>query len=242
MQTLTDALARAVDRVTTNVRVQRIERGVDGMWIVTGTRDGEPVVRRANAAILAVPAYEAAMLMRELAPAAAQALASIDYAPVASVATLHHRKDIAHSLSGFGLLVPKKERRKILGTLFSSSMFEDRARAGSTLLTTFVGGLRNPELFAESDAEIAGYVHAELETLIGASAKPLWTTITRWTHAIPQYNLGHRELLRAVDDAERAQHGLFLCANYRGGVSVGDCIKSAGAASDAVPRFLSGST
>jgi oxygen-dependent protoporphyrinogen oxidase len=240
MQTLTDALARAVGRVATAASVRRIEFGSDRLWTVAGTRDGETLARRARAVVLAAPAYEAAGLVRDLAPPAAQGLAAIEYAAVASVATASRRDDIAHSLAGFGFLVPKKERRRILGTLFSSSMFERRSPAGTVLLTSFVGGMRHPELPARPDAEIEALLHDELRALVGARGAPLWTVITRWTHAIPQYNLGHRERLRPVEDAERAFPGLFFCANYRGGVSVGDCIKSAHAAADGVAAFLAG--
>ena len=240
MQTVTDALAAAVGRVMTEVRVQQVERGADGMWTVTGTRGGERVVRRARTVVLAAPAYEAAKLVRELAPIATQGLAAIQYAAIASVASVYRRADIAHSLSGFGFLVPKKEQRQILGSLFSSSMFEGRAPAGAVLLTSFIGGLRNPALPAKPDTDLAEIVHGELRALVGARNAPLWADITRWTHAIPQYNLGHRERLHPVEDAERALPGLYFCANYRGGVSVGDCIKSAHAMADTVTRFLGG--
>ena len=240
MQTVTDALASAVGRVTTGARVRSIARNPDGTWTVAGIRDGEQVVRRARAVVLAAPAYEAATLVRELAPAASAGLAAIPYAAIASVASAYRRADIGHSLAGFGFLVPKKEQRRILGSLFSSSMFEHRAPAGGVLLTSFIGGLRNPELPAKSDAELAGIVHGELGALVGARGEPLWAVITRWTRAIPQYNLGHRERLRPVEDAERALPGIFFCANYRGGVSVGDCIKSAHAMADTLARFLAG--
>ena len=240
MQTLTDALARAIDHVTTNVRVQRLARADNDAWTITGVRDGEIVVRRARAVILAVPAYAAAKLMREPAPATAQALAAIDYAAVASVATLYQRPNVEHPLAGFGFLVSKKEQRKILGSLFSSSMFEGRAPPDTVLLTSFVGGVRHPELFAKSDVDVAQLVQNELQSLVGARALPMWLAITRWTHAIPQYNLGHRERLQPVEDAERVLPGLFFCANYRGGVSIGDCIKSAHATTDAATRFLGG--
>ena len=238
MQTVTDALAHAVGRVATGVRVDRIRRDADGAWTVTGVRGGEPIVRRARAVVLAAPAHAAASLVRELAPEAALGLAGISYAPIASVASAYRRADVQHSLAGFGFLVPKKEVRRILGTLFSSSMFEGRAPEGTVLLTTFIGGLRNPDLPARPDAELAAIVHDELHALVGARGEPQWTVITRWTHAIPQYNLGHRERLRPVEDAERALPGLFFCANYRGGVSVGDCIKSAHGMAEAVTRFL----
>ena len=178
--------------------------------------------------------------MRDLAPDAAQGLAAIEYAAIASVATAYRRADVEHSLAGFGFLVPKKERRGVLGSLFSSSMFEGRAPAGTVLLTTFIGGLRNPDLPGKPDDELGAIVRSELGSLVGARGEPLWTAITRWTHAIPQYNLGHRDRLRPVEDAERALPGLRFCANYRGGVSVGDCIKSAHAMAEGVAAFLAG--
>jgi protoporphyrinogen/coproporphyrinogen III oxidase len=240
MQTLTDALANSTGRIETGVHVRRIERGADGIWIAAGARGGEPVLRRARAIVLALPAHESAKLMRELWPAATRGLAAIEYAPVASVATAYRRADVRHSLAGFGFLVPKKESRRILGSLFSSSMFPGRAPQGIVLLTTFVGGMRNPGLPANSDGALGALVHEELAALVGATNPPVWIDITRWPAAIPQYNLGHAERVRPVEDAERALPGLFFCGSYRGGVSVGDCIKSAHGIAEAATRFLAG--
>ncbi len=240
MQSLTDALGASVGRIETSVTVRRIELGTDGNWTVAGARGGDPVLRRARAIVLAVPAFEAAKLLRELWPAATKGLNAIPYAAVASVATAYRRADVAHPLAGFGFLVPKKESRRILGSLFSSSMFDGRAPHGIVLLTTFVGGTRNPDLLAKPDGELGGLVHDELGALVGASAPPQWVDLTRWAHAIPQYNLGHAERVRPLADAERGRPGLFVCGSYRGGVSVGDCIRSAHATADAVTRFLVG--
>ena len=85
-----------------------------------------------------------------------KALAAIPYAPIAIVATAYRRADIAHSLAGFGFLVPQREQRKILGSLFSSSMFEGRAPADTVLLTSFVGGMRHPELPARTRRRARG--------------------------------------------------------------------------------------
>ena len=238
MQTLTDALARTIGRVETGVQVTNIERAADDTWTIAGTRHGEPFQRRARAVILAVPAFAAAPLVRGFADAAGQALDAIDYAAVASVASAYRRSDVEHSLAGFGFLVPKKEGRQILGSLFSSSMFDGRAPADTVLLTTFVGGRRNPALAAKSDTDLGAMVHAELASLVGARSEPLWTVITRWSRAIPQYDLGHLARIAPVEQAEHDLPGLFFCASYRGGVSVGDCIKSAHAMAETVARFL----
>jgi oxygen-dependent protoporphyrinogen oxidase len=240
MQSLTDALANAVGRIETGVTARRIEAGADGIWTVAGARGGQPVLRRAKAVVLAMPAHEAAKLMRELWPPATRSLAAIEYAGIASVASAYRRDNVRHSLAGFGFLVPKKESRRILGSLFSSSMFEGRAPPNIVLLTTFVGGMRNPELPARSDGMLGTLVHEELAALVGATSPPIWADITHWPSAIPQYNLGHAGRLRLLEDAERARPGLFFCGSYRGGVSVGDCIKSAHATADAATRFLVG--
>jgi oxygen-dependent protoporphyrinogen oxidase len=118
-------------------------------------------------------------------------------------ASAYRRADIAHALAGFGFLVPKKEGRRILGTLFSSSMYDGRAADGTVLLTTFIGGLRQPDLPGEPDAVLLPLLHSELAALVGARGQPQWAAVTRWTHAIPQYNLGHRDRLRPIEAAER---------------------------------------
>jgi oxygen-dependent protoporphyrinogen oxidase len=238
MQTLTDALAAAVGPVQTGVTVARVASAADGAFRVEGTQQGAAFVRTARAVVLAAPAYAAAGLVREVAPLAVPFLEAIDYAPIAIAASCYRRSDVAHPLAGFGFLVPKKEQRRVLGSLFSSSMFEGRAPEGSVLLTTFVGGKRQPELAARSDSEIAAIVHEELAALVGAAAPPQWTEITRWRQAIPQYTLGHLAKVAGLEAAERSSPGLFLRGSYRDGVSVGDRIKAAQANAAAALQHL----
>jgi oxygen-dependent protoporphyrinogen oxidase len=233
MQMLPDALARALRGLETGVRVLRLARLDDGTFQVEGERREV----RAHAVVLAVPADAAAGLVRPIAPAAAQALDAIPYAPVAVVASAYRRADVKHALDGFGFLCPRREGRPILGTLFSSSMFDGRAPAGTVLLTTFVGGSRNPELARSSPEAIAETAGRELAALLGA-ATPQWREVIQWPRAIPQYTLGHTGRIAALEEAEAAVPGLFFRANYRGGVSVGDCIKSACAAAADVASFL----
>jgi oxygen-dependent protoporphyrinogen oxidase len=113
-------------------------------------------------------------------------------------------------------------------------MFEGRAPADTVLLTSFVGGMRQPELAAKADDELSAIVYGELQALVGVREPPLWTAVTRWTRAIPQYNLGHLGHIRVVEEAEQALPGLSFCANYRDGVSVGDRIQAARAAADRI--------
>jgi len=81
-------------------------------------------------------------------------------------------------------------------------------------------------------------VQDELVSLLGVRAAPRRIWVNRWERAIPQYTLGHLGRVAAIDEAERALPGLFFCANYRGGISVADCIKSSRAAADRVAQYL----
>jgi oxygen-dependent protoporphyrinogen oxidase len=226
MQTLTDALAGGLRRLSLSTAATGIRREDSGIWRVSAHSVTGPLEFRARSVVLAVPADAAAALLRPLAPAAAAALDAIPYPPVASVASVYRREQVGHALDGFGFLVPEREGRRILGTIFSSVLFENRAPQGTVLMTTFVGGMRQPDLALREEGAIAALVEEELAGLLGIRGAPRSARVTRWRRAIPQYTLGHLERMAAVETAERANPGLYLCANYRGGISVGDCIKS----------------
>jgi oxygen-dependent protoporphyrinogen oxidase len=239
MQTLTDALARKLP-IECGVRVAAVRREAEGFALECerGSAGSKQCFeRRARAVVLAVPAYAAARIVAPLDAGAARALAAIDYPPVAVVASAYRRGDVAHPLDGFGFLAPKKENPPILGSLFSATMFAHRAPEGTVLLTTFVGGRRNPELALAAEVDIAANVQQALARYVGAGS-PLWSVVTRWPQAIPQYTLGHRERIAAVERAEADAPGLYFCGNWRGGVSVGDCIKSGCATAERIDRDL----
>jgi oxygen-dependent protoporphyrinogen oxidase len=236
MQVFPRALAGRLHHYLPSTRVESIARRPGGDYEVRASRAGTPATFTAPALVIAAPAWRAASFVEALSAPLARALEAIRYAPVSVVVSAYRREDVRHDLAGFGFLVPKKERRKLLGTLFSSSMFEGRAPSGHVLLTTFVGGQRNPEMTTLGDDELTRAVEAELAALLGAG-RPLWHEIVRWTHAIPQYTLGHLERIAAVDRAAAAYPGLFWCANWRGGVSVSDCVKNGHAMAGTVHAF-----
>ena len=238
MQVLTDALATAVAPVALNTRVTRLARDEQGVFTLDGVRDGHSASWRARAVVLATPTDTTAALLRVHAGDAAAALDAIDYAPVATVASAYRRGDIAHALDGFGCLVPRKEGRQVLGVLFSSSMFDGRAGPGTVLLTTFVGGQRQPQLPGLPEEQIAALVQAEHRTLLGTTHPPLFQRVTRWPRAIPQYTLGHLGRVARAVAAQQVLPGLFFCANWLGGVSVGDRIQRGHLEADAVATWL----
>jgi oxygen-dependent protoporphyrinogen oxidase len=177
--------------------------------------------------IITAPAYHVPALFKDGPARRLAALRDVVYAPVAIVTTGFRRERVRHPLDGFGFLVPEKEQRHILGTLFNSTLFHNRAPDGQVLMTTFVGGMRQPHLPNRDDRELQQLVLNELRDILGVSGAPDFIHIRRYQQAIPQYLRGHQRFLDLINDVEREFPGLHFATNYRGGISVADCIKQA---------------
>lgn len=136
------------------------------------------------------------------------------------------REDVAHRCQGFGMLIPKIEGFKILGTIFSSALFPNRAPAGHLTLTSYIGGTRYPELAKLPPDQLIETTLADLRVLLGVRGKPVFTQTASYTRAIPQYNVGYGKYRQLLNDIEAAAPGLFFAGHYRDGVSLGDSIVS----------------
>ena len=231
MQTFPIALGRSMgDELRLGCTATSVERktspGGAPPFVVRYRREGGPGSLEAPAVVLAVPAYIAGDFVRPFSEALGAALEGIFYPPVAEVFLGFPASRVGRPLDGFGYLVPAKEERKILGTIWSSALFPGRAPAGHVALTTFVGGARQPVLAGLDDDALTGIVASELRSIMGVKGDPVFAKIVRWEKAIPQYNLGHLALVEEIRNFERGVPGLYLCGNYRGGIAVGDCLMS----------------
>ncbi len=206
-------------------RVQAIRRTAGGWTIESG---GPAGAESFSAVLCALPADALAQLRFEGVPGAERLaeLQAIEQPPVVSVFTGYRREDVAHPLDGFGLLMPEVERRRILGVLFSSTLFPGRAPEGHVALSTFVGGVRSPELARLDDAGLRQLVREELGALLGVRGEPVYCHVQRWPRAIPQYTLGYERFKAIFTGLEAAAPGLHFGGNARDGISLANCIES----------------
>jgi oxygen-dependent protoporphyrinogen oxidase len=223
LETLPRALAgRLGDRLTKNARARSLAFAA-GKWRVeteAGSSEAERVV-------LATSAPEAARLLRPLDAEAADALAGVPTPPLVVVHVAYPKDAFPAPLRGFGHLVVPEAGRRVLGAVWSSTLFPDRAPAGQELLTVFLGGSRDPAAAALSDEAISEVVGTELASSLGARKPPRLVRVTRYAAAIPQYDLGHADRRASFDSAEARLPGLRLLGNYRGGISVTDVARNA---------------
>lgn len=239
LKMLPEAIAAKLDgKIRCNWKLQSIGKGSDGLYeLVYETPEGRQTVRARSVALTA-PSYVVADLLRPKVPAAADALADIDYPPVCAVTLAYpvdaikaERKAPDGSVPGFGQLHPRTQGVTTLGTIYSSSLFPGRAPPGMMLLLNYIGGATNRGIVEQDRDAIVAQVDRDLRLegmpVEATAPAPVVVGVRTWERAIPQFNVGH---LQAVDAAKRAlddagMGGVRLGGNYVSGVALGKCIE-----------------
>jgi protoporphyrinogen/coproporphyrinogen III oxidase len=233
MQELVESIAsRLAGCVRLNTPVTRLVRDAEkSLWHMT-TRGNESF--EAKGVILATPAFRTGDMLDHVAPPAARDLQQITYASTATVSLAYRKEDFPKSLDGFGFIVPAMESRKIMACTFSSLKYPGRAPEGYVLLRAFVGGSLQPNLFQDDDATMVKNVRAELASLLGVTAQPSFSRLSRHLDSMPQYLVGHEGRIRRIETALDRFPTLALAGSAYHGVGISDCVRSGEAAAEKV--------
>ncbi len=230
IQYLSDALATSLGgMVKPGVTVTSVSKG-DSVPYRVKCSDGSEY--ESDQVIVASPAFATADMLDGLDSGIAGTLRQIPYASMTVVCFGYSSSQIKMSLDGFGYLIPKKEGRNTLGTLWDSSMFENRAPEGKVLLRSMMGGACCPQYINLSDDEVVARVKQDLSVIMGIDSAPEFVRVFRHPQAIPQYTVGHGARLQALTDLLLAHPGLILTGNSYRGIGLNDCVAAAERAAD----------
>jgi oxygen-dependent protoporphyrinogen oxidase len=204
----------------------------DGTWRLQIGDQNERVCRKL---ILATAAYQSAKLLATVDSGLAEELEKIPYASCAVVCLGFRREQFGSAPPGFGFVVPKIEKRRILAASFSSNKFPQRAPDDHVLVRVFMGGACQQELMDLSDGELVQIALAELCELLDITGRPVSEHFARWSRAMPQYHLGHLGRVSRIEKRTAAIGNLALIGNAFHGVGIPQCIETA---QKAVERLL----
>ena len=239
-ETLIAALAA---KLGTNLRcgvkvmeIQPVDDGGRQRFEVSVVEDGQEKILQAGAIILATPALTSAALLENIDSNFTAPLTEIDYAPIAVVSLGYQTSSVQHSLQGFGFLVPRSSGLQTLGSVWNSSIFPGRAPNGCVLLTSFVGGVTNPQACSGTAQDLAALVHREIAPLLKICQQPIFSNVERYARAIPQYNVGHNQRMAALEQLRISHPNLWLAGNYISGPSWGACVERSLAVAEEVSR------
>lgn len=230
LRDLIEALGRELGpRVHLNAQARQARRTNDRWRIAVGGKDEE-----FDRLVITTPPWHAATVLADVDPELAGPLRAIPWAPVTAVALGFAATELRGvNLDGFGFLAPAGQGVRLLGCLWSSSIFPHRAPEGRVLLRALVGGARDPEAAEYDDQALLDLVRYDLATAMGIEASPELVRIYRHPRAIPQYTLGHLHRVRLLRQRVERLPGLFLHGNGYRGVALNDSIRLAGEVAEA---------
>ena len=216
------------DSLKLDTKVVQIERLEKHWQIITDNRSQDREEESYDQLICTLPSHQVNEIewlgLRET-QLIGQLSDAVHY-PLALVYHGYDREQVAHPLNGFGFLVPEMENRQILGTLFSSTIFSGRAPENKVLLTTFVGGERQPDLAELDDPSIHDLVQAEHAELLETNGSPSFRKIVRWPKAIPlpDHNMGKRK--EAAKVLQNQNPGLRFSGSHLCGPALPSCLQA----------------
>ena len=235
LRTLIDAIIEKLPEhsLKLNRKVERIERTAKGFQVITS--DG---VEKADGVIITTPTYIAQELLERMEPAIAKELGKIEYASSAILVSVYKREDIADKMDGFGFVVPSTENSPLLACSYSSVKFSGRAPEGQIILRSFVGGALDPDILEHSEQEITQTINNELHSILGISAEPLFSILQRYPRAMPQYKIGHLDLVERIEKGVKELPGLEIAGIAYRGVGIPDCVHSGENAAESLMSTL----
>jgi oxygen-dependent protoporphyrinogen oxidase len=226
MQSFPKAIAdKLKDKIQYESRVQSVERRVND-WIVKYEQNGDVKEIKTDFVLSTIPVHSASQIFSNLDFEFEKHSRAIYYPPVMVLFIGFNKKDILRKLDGFGFLIPSKEKKSFLGAIWSSTIFPNRCNNDNAAFTLFIGGARSPYLFDLEKEKLIGKVLQEFKQIMNISNEPLFIKDRMWNNAIPQYNIGYIEHENYFDKFEKDNPGILIGGNYRGGISVGDCVKN----------------
>jgi oxygen-dependent protoporphyrinogen oxidase len=236
---LVQALAQRLPAgsVRLGTRVERLWQATDGSWRVELSERGE-LAETYDAIVVATPAGEAARLLKPIGQQLAEPLAAIHHSGCCIVTLAYRRAQVRHPLDGFGFVVPAIERRQVISGSFASVKYPGRAPGDHTLIRVFIGGALQEGLLELPDERLVELAARELQELLGIDGPPLLHRLARMPASMPQYYVGHRERVAAVQARAAAVGGLFLTGNAYQGVGIPFCVRGGEQAAQRVVDYL----
>lgn len=191
-----------------------------------------------EAVVLATPAFVSGALLEGLNPGLASLLKSIPYLSTATVSLAYRREGIAHPLGGYGFVIPKGEKRRIIACTWTSTKWPHRSPEDHVLLRCYLGGAGQEEVALLEEGKMLDVVREEVRSIMGITAEPALARVYRWEKSMPQYLVGHEEKLSTMETLLAGQPGLFLAGSAYRGIGIPDCIHDGEVVASKVVAYL----
>ena len=236
MSTLTGKLESGLgESLRLGEKVSEVTKSEGGYTVTT-----DKGIYEADGVVITTPAFAAAKLVEKLSPETAALLSGIDYASSAVAVLAYKLSNIKRPIEAFGFVVPALEKKRLIACSFSSEKFPGRAPEGYTVLRAFTGGMLDPGVLDLDDDAIMETLKSELAPVLGITGEPVFGFLKRYPNSLPQYYVGHLDLVRKIASGVKKLKGLEIAGSAIGGVGIPDCINSGESAAEKVVETVYG--
>jgi oxygen-dependent protoporphyrinogen oxidase len=225
LQTLTDALVKQVSTISLQTKAVSILKSESGLHVTIQKNGSETETITADHVVFCGTTFNAAELLKESFPAITSKFNKVQYAPIKAVYAAFKRKDVRHTMRGFGCLYPSVEASFLAGTIWNSSIFKDRCPDDEVLTTSFIGGMHHPDYTTLNDEEIKNRAVSQLKKDLNITGDPTFVSVAGWAKAIPQYDIYLKEARKEIKAL--ADQNIYITSNWTNSISLGECIQSA---------------
>ncbi len=170
--------------------------------------------------VLAASARDSAKLLDGSQKELADLLAAVPYTTSITLALGYEKSTFDHPLAGHGFLVPKRERKYILGCTWVGNKFDHRVPDGKVVMRCFMGG----DALPLTDEALVETACSELRSIMGLEARPVFHSIARWPYSMAQYTVGHAQRVERIEAILQATPRLHLAGNAYHGIGIPDCV------------------
>jgi oxygen-dependent protoporphyrinogen oxidase len=230
--TLESGLGSLITRLTEEIPASWLQLGCrvkairsmpeQARWLIETTSGNW----RAREVVLACPAPHCRDLLRASLPLLARALEEIHFGSCVTVNAVYRRSHLRRLPNDFGFFVPRSAPYHILAASFPSEKFPARAPEEHVIVRTFQGGALDPDALDLDDRALAQRSHEDLAQLIGATAQPLSSLVSRFRQSMPQFELGHFARVENLKHQIEAHSGLHIVGSGLSAYGLPDCVAS----------------
>ena len=179
--------------------------------------------------IVTTPSHVTARIVQ--APEASELLPKIEHASAAVLNLVFPPNALELPEEGSGLLVPSKDKRYLSGATWVTRKWPSvRPHDGSEIVRCFVGREGREPVLDLDDPDLADHVLEDLGRFLDMAAAPKLIDVARWDRGMPQYRVGHLDLVDAIDRA--LPPGILVAGCDLRGSGIPDCIDQATKAVD----------
>ncbi len=225
LQTLTDTLAAKLQNIYFNTKVLSLRKTNIGLAITIEKNHSIQEKIIVDKVVFCTTTFQAADVLTESFAEIAAVLNEVRYAPMKAVYASFKRKDVSHTMKGFGCLYPSAEKSFLAGTIWNSSIFKNRCPEDEILTTSFIGGMHHPEYTTISDEEIKKQAIDQLKKDLGITGAPVFSHIAGWHKAIPQYDIFLKHARKAIVPLH--DEHIYFSSNWTKTIALNSCIQNA---------------